>query len=89
MANKTEGKALKNDPNRKVKIKLFKDSQRYKEPLYVSVNSYSACIPRGVPVEIPYFVAKHIEEMETQDQNTAITITILNEQYEQNMNSLT
>lgn len=77
-----------NDPNRRVKIKLFKDNGKYKDPLFVSVNSYRAAIPRGVEVDVPYFVAKHIEEMLAQDQQTAELITMYVAEYEKNKNML-
>ena len=62
------------DPHAMVSIQLFKDNNRYKEPLYVSVNDYSAQIQRGVSVQVPYFVAKHIEEMNAQDAATAMML---------------
>lgn len=67
-------KKAANDPNRRVKVKLFKDSGKYREPLFVRVNDYTAIIPRGVVVEIPYFVACHLEETQKQDANTAMLI---------------
>lgn len=69
----------KGDPRRRpTKIKLFKDSKDYKDALYVNVNDYNAMIPRGVPVVVPYFVAKMIRETEEQDTRTAGMV----EQYE-------
>ena len=62
------------DPKAMVSIKLFRDNNRYKDPLYVSVNDYSAQIQRGVTVQVPYFVAKHIEEMNAQDEATAMMV---------------
>lgn len=69
------------DPSRRVKVRLFKDNGRYKEPLFVRVNDYTAQIPRGVTVEIPYFVAKHIEEMTAQDERTAMLVQELAQDY--------
>lgn len=62
------------DPKAMVSIKLFRDNNRYKDPLYVSVNDYSAQIQRGVTVQVPYYVAKHIEEMNAQDEATAMMV---------------
>lgn len=62
------------DPKRRVQIKLFKDNGKYKEPLMVSVNDYTALIQRGVPVDVPYYVAMHIREIEEQDAKTAMMI---------------
>lgn len=66
--------ADKFDPKAMVSIKLFRDNNRYKDPLYVSVNDYSAQIQRGVTVKVPYYVAKHIEEMNAQDEATAMMV---------------
>ena len=74
--------APQNDPKRRVTIMLFKDNGKYKDPLYVSVNGYNAQIQRGVPVEVPYYVKKHIEEMQTQDVNTALLIENHVKEYE-------
>lgn len=76
------------DPNKRVKIKLFKDGNRYKEPLYVRVNNYTALIPRGVEVSVPYFVAKHIEEMTQQDVNTAALVQAFAQEYGQKAEQL-
>ena len=73
-ANKPANEVINNDPNRRVRITLFKDNGRYSEPLPVSVNDYNAVIKRGVPVDVPYFVAKHLEEVAAQDQATASMI---------------
>ncbi len=72
------------DPRRPVTIKLFKDGQRYSEALYVNVNDANFVIPRGVPVTVPYFVAKHIEEMNAQDENTAQLVSMFEAQFEEN-----
>ena len=76
------------DPKRRVKVRLFKDNNKYKEPLYVSVNGYNAQIPRGVVVEVPYYVAKHIEEMQMQDENTSMLIEIMTQEYAQRQERL-
>lgn len=70
-ANKPKPVVVNNDPNRRVKIRLFKDNGRYSQPLPVSVNDYSALIQRGVDVDVPYFVKKHIDEVTKQDAATA------------------
>lgn len=73
---------------RPVVIKLFKDGQRYSEPLYVNINSRNFLIPRGVPVTVPYYVARHLEEMNAQDENTARLISMYEQEYERNKNML-
>ena len=69
------------DPKRRVQIKLFKDNGKYKEPLMVSVNDYTALIQRGVMVEVPYYVAMHIREIEEQDAKTAMMIDDLADEF--------
>ena len=82
-AEAIQAEAQADDPKRRVKVRLFKDNNKYKEPLYVSVNGYNAQVPRGVVVEVPFYVAKHIEEMQQQDENTAALIEIMAQDYEQ------
>ena len=48
-------------------IRLFKDNQRYKTPVFVGVNGETYLIQRGVDVEVPKAVAevlRHSEEMD-------------------------
>lgn len=48
-------------------IRLFKDNQRYKTPVFVGVNGETYLIQRGVDVEVPAAVAevlRHSEEMD-------------------------
>lgn len=86
-ASKAE-EIVNNDPNRRVRITLMKDKGRYSEPLSVSVNDYNAVIKRGVPVEVPYFVAKHLEEMRAQDEATANMIGSMSADWQSNANKL-
>lgn len=81
-ANKPAAEAVNNDPNRRVKIKLFKDNDKYSQHYHVSVNDYNAVIQRGVTVEVPYFVAKHMEEISAQDEATATMIGKLTAEWE-------
>ena len=69
------------DPHELVKIKLVLDKQ-HTDPLYVCINEYSERIPRGVYYPVPFYVAKHIEEMEQQDANTVLMIAGLSDEYE-------
>ena len=46
---------------RMVPIRLFKDSDRYKDDLFVSVNGQTFLIQRGVDVEVPWYVAEVIQ----------------------------
>lgn len=48
-------------------IRLFKDNQRYKTPVFVGVNGETYLIQRGVDVEVSKAVAevlRHSEEMD-------------------------
>ena len=48
-------------------IRLFKDNQRYKAPVFVGVNGVTYLVQRGVDVEVPKAVAevlRHSEEMD-------------------------
>lgn len=76
-----ETKKTAMDPKAMVQIKLFRDNNRYKDPLYVSVNDYSALIQRGVTVQVPYYVAKHIQEVNEQDEATAMMVEGLKADY--------
>lgn len=68
-AAKPANEVVNNDPHRRVKIYVEIDKYN-NEPLHVSVNDYNAMIRRGEWVEVPYYVAKHIEEMKAQDKAT-------------------
>lgn len=82
---KSKKKSVKTDekgnPRRRVKIRLYRDNNKNRDPLLVSVNDYTALIKRGVTVEVPYFVAKHIEEMAEQDAATVAMIEDLTQQF--------
>lgn len=80
-AQHTRQEVINNDPNRRVKIKLFKDNDKYSQPFHVSVNDYTAVIQRGVEVEVPYFVKKHIDEISAQDEATATMIGKLTDEW--------
>lgn len=62
-----ETKAVEKDTMDTQVIHLFKDSQRYKAPVFVGVNGETYLIQRGVDVEVPKAVAevlRHSEEMD-------------------------
>ncbi len=54
-----------------VRIKLFKDNDRYKSDVFVSVNGRNYQIKRGVEMEVPAEVAEVLEHSQTQDEITA------------------
>lgn len=68
MSNKTE---TKTEAENKVKIRLFRDNNEYKEDLFVAVNGHSFLIKRGVEVEVPDYIADVIKNAEAQ-QNRAL-----------------
>ena len=65
----------------KVKIKLFKDNDKYKDDLVVGVNGTMYKIQRGVEVEVPLSVAEVIENSNRQDAETARKIAEAVERY--------
>ena len=87
-AAKPKTETINNDPNRRVKIRLFKDNDKYSQPYHVSVNDYNAIIQRGVTVEVPYYVAKHMEEIAEQDAATANMIGKLTAEWEEKAKGL-
>ena len=53
------------------RLRLFKDSGRYKNDVFASVNGRRFLIQRGVEVELPYAVAQVIRASERQDEAAA------------------
>jgi hypothetical protein len=56
--------------NELVEVKLFKDNNKYKDDVYVSVNGKRYNVPRGVEVEVPAGVAEILETSMAQDEAT-------------------
>lgn len=50
-----------------VKIRLFKDNNRYKAPVPVGVNGKQYLVQRGVEVEVPESVAEVLHNSMAQD----------------------
>lgn len=48
----------------KVPYRLFRDSGKYSEPVFVSVNGRAFLIPRGKTVNIPRYVAQALDDSE-------------------------
>ncbi len=63
-----------------VRIKLFKDNDRYKSDVFVSVNGRNYQIKRGVEMEVPAEVAEVLDHSQTQDEITARRIEQASEQ---------
>lgn len=87
-AAKSQTEDAGGDANRRVKIRLFKDNDKYSQPFPVSVNDYNAVIQRGVTVEVPYYVAKHLEEIAEQDAATASMIGKLTAEWDEKVKVL-
>ena len=64
---------VKNDGEKMVKIRLFKDNKAYTEDVFVGVNGRTFQIKRGVEVEVPECVAEVLRNSEMQD-NHAIAL---------------
>lgn len=63
-ADKARGEEL-------VEIKLFKDNNKYKEPVFVSCNGETIAIERGVRVQVKRKFAEILDNSEHQDYETA------------------
>ncbi|MBQ7858827.1 MAG: hypothetical protein IJ347_01660 [Faecalibacterium sp.] len=63
--------AAKKNDKQMVKIRLFKDNERYKGDVFVSVNGRNYQIKRGEEVLVPAEVAEVLEHSATQDELTA------------------
>lgn len=66
-------KAVK--PGKKtVKIRLYKDNDKYRDDVSVIVNGEVYIVKRGIEVEVPDFVAEVLENAQKQNQY-AITVS--------------
>lgn len=74
--------------NEKVTIKLFKDNRKYREDVSVSVNGVTYQIKRGIPVEVPRFVADVLAESEMQDTKTANMLESMSDEFEKKTKAL-
>ncbi len=54
-----------------VEVKLFKDNDKYKEPVFVGVNGDTVAIERGVRVQIKRKFAEVLDNSDKQDYETA------------------
>jgi len=67
--------------NEKVTIRLFKDTGKYQDDLYVGWNGRGFLIQRGVDVDVPRGVAEIIRESEDQRQAASMHMQELQEEY--------
>ena len=61
--------------NEYVEVKLFKDSAKYKDDVFVAVNGENVLIQRGIRVKIKRKFAEALDNSELQDYETAELIT--------------
>lgn len=54
--------------SKRVKIKLYRDNELYKDDVFVAVNGESYLIKRGVQVEVPQAVAEVLANADHQNQ---------------------
>ena len=60
--------------NELVKVKLFRDNNKYKDDVFVSVNGENCVIKRGVEVEIKRKFAEVLDKSDLQDYETSMLI---------------
>lgn len=70
-----------------VTIRLFRDTGKYSNDVYVNVNDHNYVIKRGVDVRVPRFIAEVLRNSEEQDRNTALMIEQANSDYEDMVNN--
>ena len=64
----------KTDPDwEPVKIQLFKDNDKYKDPVFVAINGQSWLIERGKEVTVPACVKKVLDWQIAEDQRNSET----------------
>lgn len=66
-----ERKAYWNEP---VKVKLFKDNNKYKDDVFVAVNGENCVIKRGLEVEVKRKFADVLDKSDLQDYETSMLI---------------
>lgn len=69
------------DPEELVTVELFRDNEKYKDDVFVSVNGERVQIKRGVPVQIKRKFAEVLEHSHAQDMATARMIERESAQY--------
>lgn len=75
-------KESNSEMNKKVRLKLFKDNEHYKQPLFVRVGGKAYNIERGVEVLVPKCVAEVIEQQESQNNVAVLYCEQLEKEFE-------
>lgn len=65
-----------------VRIKLFYDGDRYKDPVFVGINGKNFLVQRNKWVEVPRYVANVIAQSEDQDARTNMMCAEMEAEYE-------
>ena len=71
-----------------VKIKLFKDNDKYKDDVFVSVNGNKFLIKRGVEVEVPRYIKNCLDLSEEQKGYAANVSEEYENDYQQRLSEL-
>ena len=66
-----ERKAYWNEP---VKVRLFKDNNKYKDDVFAAVNGDNCVLKRGLEVEVKRKIANLLENSDLQDYETSMLI---------------
>ena len=81
-STKSEKDKMREHNREMVTIRLFKDTGKYTNDLYVNVNDHNYIIKRGVEVQVPRYIADVIANSERQDRNTAMMIERAKNEYD-------
>lgn len=87
-AGTPEEKKAAQEPEERVTIELFKDSDKYRDDLVVGVNGKYYQIQRGIPVSVPRSVAEVIANSKAQDSAAADYSKAKEQEYIQRSNEL-
>lgn len=79
----TQEAAGKNPLEELVTIRLFKDNERYRDDVFVSVNGRTFQIKRGVEVQVPRYVQEVLENSMSQDMVAAAMVDKLEAGYKE------
>ena len=79
----TQEAAQKNPLEELVTIRLFKDNERYRDDVFVSVNGRTFQIKRGVEVQVPRYVQEVLDNSMSQDLVAAAMVDQLEAGYKQ------
>ena len=73
-------KTGRNTDEEKVPVFLFKDNNKNKDDVFVSVNGQRVQRERGVEVMVPKYIKEVLDHSREQDMNTARMISMLEEE---------